>query len=83
MSTRDADPLDHDLEPAGSVPEETPDAYTVSEAYGVRTYRCTTCGSTLNYLVEKVPPGQVGDIDRVARQLIAGHCRGRGERDLG
>ncbi len=50
-------------------------SYTVTEADGLRTYRCGRCGKKLTYLVEKVAPELVRRIDHVARELQERHCR--------
>ncbi|HEY6001226.1 MAG TPA: hypothetical protein VIV57_00040 [Anaeromyxobacter sp.] len=50
--------------------------YTVTEANGLRTYRCGACGSRLTYLVENVEPALLRSIDDVARRLSEMHCRG-------
>jgi hypothetical protein len=49
--------------------------YVVTEANGLRTYRCGACGSRLTYLVENVEPALLRSIDEVARRLSELHCR--------
>lgn len=46
-------------------------SYTVTEANGLRKYRCSACGSELTYPIEKIPP----EFLRVARELQERHCR--------
>lgn len=50
-------------------------SYTVTEANGLRKYRCSACGSELTYLVEKVAPEVLRRIDHIARELQERHCR--------
>ena len=49
-------------------------AYTVTEADGLRTYRCMRCGVELKYRLPDDGPAMARLIDHVARELAERHC---------